>query len=207
MSMCKGARIMLQLLLSMFLLSGASTAYAKAAPKAKAKHRPTIAVPLPKPRPHFVDMTVPLNCLARAVYVEARGEQDEGQLMVAYVIYYRTLLDLPGTGGRELCKAIYTKAQIDGIKGAVWAPDDERAWDVALAAADEVLYRGYDPGGELHYATHYLRAEQSGAKGKAWFDAKVKPIGCVGKHLFSRLPLPYETPSPSYACATQFANR
>ena len=194
MRISNGARIVLQLLLCIFLFGEVSTANAK-------------TKLLPKPRPHFVDMTNPVNCLARAVYVEARGESDYGQLMVAYVIRYRTLLDLPGTGGRTLCKAIYAKAQVNGVSGKTWAPDDMFAWGVALAMADEVLSGRFDPVGELHYATFYLRPEKSSLRGKCWFENKLRPIAWVGNHLFYRQPLSYEQPRPSYDCYTNIAKR
>jgi len=208
MSTSTGTRI-LSLLLCLFLFGGATAAQAKTSKHAMHRAAPHYrAVPLPKPR-LLIDMSNPRNCLARAVYVEARGEPLDGQLMVGYVIRYRTLLDSPGFGGRVICKAIYAKAQIDGIKGKAWAPGELNAWQVALAVAGEVMSGRFVPAGELRYATHYLRPEKSGVAGKCWFESTLKPIAWVGNHLFYREPLPYEKHAlhPSFDCSQQVAKR
>ena len=75
------------------------------------------------------------DCLAKAVYFEARGESLEGQLAVAEVVLNRAA---SGIYPADVCGVITQKAQFSFIRnGAFPTPDEASAsWRKALAIAN-----------------------------------------------------------------------
>lgn len=125
-----------------------------------------------------------LNCLARNVYFEARGEPTPGQYAVAEVTMNRVA---SGRYPNTVCGAVYQK-NWDPLRkryvgafswtelNAVPTPMGEewqRAWNVAEA----VYYQRQTPvlKGALFYHATYIKP--SWARGK-------KPVARIGKHVF-----------------------
>jgi len=125
-----------------------------------------------------------LDCLARNVYFEARGEPVAGQYAVAEVtMNRRASRRYPNT----VCEVVYEK-NWDPIRGRMvgafsWTefdtlPDPKgEEWQRALAIAEAVYYQRYTP--VLHGATHfhasYIRPDWS------WEKQRVAKIG---RHVF-----------------------
>ena len=97
------------------------------------------------------------ECLAKAVYFEARSEPIEGQLAVAEVVMNRAA---SGRYPADLCAVITQKAQFSFIrKGKFPRPDrDSRAWEkaVAVAAIAQKKLAGSLPAGVLWYHATYV---------------------------------------------------
>jgi spore germination cell wall hydrolase CwlJ-like protein len=75
------------------------------------------------------------QCLAKAVYFEARGEGLEGQLAVAEVVLNRAASGLyPAT----ICAVVTQKAQFSFVRAGRFPPVDatSECWHKALAIAD-----------------------------------------------------------------------
>jgi spore germination cell wall hydrolase CwlJ-like protein len=75
------------------------------------------------------------NCLAKAVYFEARGESLEGQLAVAKVVLNRAA---SGTYPGDVCAVVTQKAQFSFVRGGRLPRADEtsESWRRAVAIAD-----------------------------------------------------------------------
>lgn len=147
------------------------------------------------------------RCLARVIYVEARGESNEGQKLVAYVAMLRAKRGLKAEGGATICGVINKKSvrtvtvdtgkklvshtvvrrQFSGIKGNN-EPKDMRAWVKAWANALEVLEGRFVPEGDLRFATHYIEPTSASAEGRCWFKRNLIAINWEGNHLFYREP-------------------
>ena len=127
-----------------------------------------------------------LDCLARNVYFEARGEPVAGMHAVAEVTMNRRASRLyPGS----VCDVVYQK-NWDPLRGrlvgafswtefeALPAPDGE-AWERALEVADAVYYRRVSPTlqGALHFHASHIKPE--------WAKEK-KLVARIGRHLFYR---------------------
>lgn len=146
-------------------------------------------------------------CLARVIYVEARGESNEGQKLVAYVAMLRAKRGLKSEGGSTICGVINKKSvrtvtvdtgkklvtrtvvrrQFSGIKGAS-EHKEMRAWVKAWANALDVLEGRFVPDGDLRYATHYIEPTSASAEGRCWFKRNLIAINWEGNHLFYREP-------------------
>jgi spore germination cell wall hydrolase CwlJ-like protein len=127
-----------------------------------------------------------LDCLARNVYFEARGEPVAGMHAVAEVTMNRRASRLyPGS----VCDVVYQK-NWDPLRGrfvgafswtefdALPAPDGE-AWERALEVAEAVYYRRVSPTlqGALHFHASHIKPE--------WAKEK-KLVARIGRHLFYR---------------------
>jgi spore germination cell wall hydrolase CwlJ-like protein len=97
------------------------------------------------------------ECLANAVYFEARSEPIEGQLAVAEVVMNRAA---SGRYPTDLCKVITQKAQFSFIRrGKFPSPDRESAaWKkaVAIAVIARQKLAGSLPSGVLWYHATYV---------------------------------------------------
>lgn len=93
-----------------------------------------------------------VTCLATAIYHEARGEQDQGQLAVAQVVKNRTLSKhFPGT----YCDVVYQRKQFSRIRNC--RPDyNSNAWRKASNLAYMMIYKQvFDvTSGALWYYSH-----------------------------------------------------
>ena len=127
-----------------------------------------------------------LDCLARNVYFEARGEPVAGMYAVAEVTMNRRASRLyPAT----VCDVVYQR-NWDPLRGRFvgafsWtefdslpAPDGE-AWERALEVADAVYYRRASPTlqGSLHFHAAHIKPE--------WAKER-KLVARIGRHLFYR---------------------
>jgi len=98
------------------------------------------------------------DCLAKAVYFEARGESTEGQVAVAEVVMNRAASGrYPGT----LCKVVTQPAQFSFVhKGRVPTPNfASAAWRKAVGVARIALAKLADtlPPGVLWYHASYVK--------------------------------------------------
>jgi hypothetical protein len=115
---------------------------APAAPIAEVPPAPAAVAALPLSLAELVARFVPndalddaaLDCLAKAVYFEARGESLEGQLAVAEVVLNRTASP---SYPDEVCAVVTQKAQFSFVRhGRMPHPNESsEAWRRALAVA------------------------------------------------------------------------
>ena len=131
----------------------------------------------------------PLKCGADNVYWEAAaaGEPYEGLLMVAWVVEGRRADNRRAWGGDTTCGVVYKRLQFSwtGIAATQHLPQNWRAYAKAVAAVIEVKLGLYTPPEYLRSARYYLRPENSGSHGKAFFK-KLIYVGTVGHHKFYR---------------------
>lgn len=115
-----------------------------------------------------------INCIATAVYHEARGESLHGQAAVANVILNRIKsVSYPDTA----CDVVYQPYQFTDIKKA--RPDKgSNAWDYAVAVAS-LTYTG-EVMDNTSGATHYYAHAKVYPK---WASAK-KTTAIIGGHTF-----------------------
>jgi len=122
-----------------------------------------------------------LECLALAVYWEARSETQESQEAVAHVVLNRAASDdFPGT----LCGVVHqggerrNKCQFSfWCDGRSDTPTDQEAWEKAQRVAFEAYYGlSRDPtGGALYYHTHDVSPDWS---------KTFAMVATVGGHVF-----------------------
>ncbi|WP_245895329.1 cell wall hydrolase [Devosia submarina] len=127
------------------------------------------------------------DCLAQAIYHEARGESEAGQLAVANVIVNRAR---SGKFPSTLCGVIYQNAEKGRYRcqftfacdGRSDTPGERRAWARSAALAQDVYAEfatgenvGAVPGSTLYYHTTAVRPSWSNT-----FNAVAK----IGSHIF-----------------------
>ncbi|MEO1200338.1 MAG: cell wall hydrolase, partial [Pseudomonadota bacterium] len=123
-----------------------------------------------------------LNCLAVAIYHEARGEPVRGQRAVAQVILNRVeSRHYPGT----ICGVVYQNSHWRYRCQFTFACDrysdrirDQRSWDVATEVAEDAMTgRAWLPGvgGSTHYHANYVSPR--------WIRDMVHRE-TIGKHIF-----------------------
>ncbi len=132
------------------------------------------------------------QCLAEAIYFEARGEPEEGQVAIAQVILNRVVSRaFPGS----VCGVVYQNSERDYRCQFSFACDAEarktpntadrvrnsRAWAKAVAIADQVG-NGARWLPWVGSATHYHAVHVK----PAWRRGLVK-VSAVGRHIFYRL--------------------
>ena len=139
------------------------------------------------PKTEKVDPEV--RCLAEAIYFEARGESEKGQLVVGRVVQNRAESgDYPTT----ICGVVYQGSKrrtgcqfsfaCDGMPEAI---NEKEAWQTAkaraaeLAKCDEKCRRTPDWSGSLWTSTHY-HADYVHPR----WAKKLKRTGSVGRHIF-----------------------
>jgi hypothetical protein len=127
------------------------------------------------------------DCLAQAIYHEARGESQVGQLAVANVIVNRAR---SGKFPSTLCGVIYQNADKGrhrcqftfACDGRTDAPGERRAWARSAALAQEVYAEfalgdavGAVPGSALYYHTTAVRP--------SWANT-YSAVAQIGSHIF-----------------------
>ncbi len=112
------------------------------------------------------------ECLARAVYFEARGEPLEGQLAVAQVILNRVA---SGRYARTMCGVIDQPKQFSFAHDRT--PLNGRDWQVAKAIATIAATAAWEPIAPKATAFHATRVSTGWAMHK---------IGTIGNHVFYR---------------------
>ena len=125
-----------------------------------------------------------VKCLATAMYFEARGEPERGQIAVAQVVLNR--LKNP-TYPNTICAVVYQNKNIrngcqfsfacDGIPDRI---TDRRAWTASQALATKILNDDRtmflaDVGAATHYHANYVRPH--------WARA-MKKVDKIGHHIF-----------------------
>lgn len=113
-------------------------------------------------------------CLALAIYVEARGESIDGQMLVAEVVINRTHNeDYPS----DTCGVVFDHKQFSGITdnmdlAAIFA---DPAWETAIIVAQDASQGHTLKSG----ATHYHTTDSA----PYWSDDMIL-LGMYGNHIF-----------------------
>jgi hypothetical protein len=116
-----------------------------------------------------------MECLARSVYWEAKGERLEGQLAVAEVILNR--VD-DGRFGRDVCAVVKAPGQFSFVRaGTIPAPVDAAAFAVARVIALIAVEQHWTP--VVGEATHFHAARVR----PGW---RLTRVAQVGNHVFYR---------------------
>jgi len=118
-----------------------------------------------------------LDCLARNVYYEARGEPTAGQYAVAEVTMNRKASKrYPKT----VCEVVYQKEAFSWTEMRLREEPDGEAWLRAVQVAEDVYYqrrpRTLHPNVMYFHAT-YVQPDWSAEK---------RRVGRIGKHVFYR---------------------
>ena len=117
-----------------------------------------------------------VDCLARNVYYEARGESLEGQYAVAEVTMNRKAsLGYPKT----VCEVVFQKDAFSWTAMRSLGEPSGEAWQRALKVAQDVYY-GSRPSavqGATHYHATYVKPDWSGERER---------IARIGRHVFYR---------------------
>jgi N-acetylmuramoyl-L-alanine amidase len=117
-----------------------------------------------------------LECLARNVYYEARGEPAAGQYAVAEVTMNRKASPrYPKT----VCEVVYQKEAFSWTGLRVLEPPAGDAWRRANRIAEDVYYQRRQPTmhGVTHFHATYVRPE--------WSKQRER-VARIGKHVFYR---------------------
>lgn len=137
-------------------------------------------VPFLTPPKNKVGLTE-TQCLAVAIYHEARGEELLGQIAVASVILQRSTV--PGRWGDNACDVV-TAIQFSFMTSDVNFPEitEMGPWFQSLVIARYMMARG--PIAELPYADHYHASYVS----PSW-RKKMPKVTQIGKHIFYADPI------------------
>lgn len=127
------------------------------------------------------------NCLAQAIYHEARGEPKEGQLAVANVIINRAMSKKYPT---TICGVVYQNASKGKFKCQFTFACDGRsdngteraAWKRALALADEA-FREFQNGKRPGVIPNSVLYYHTTAVNPSWSD-KFRRVASIGAHVF-----------------------
>ena len=113
-------------------------------------------------------------CLALAIYVEARGEPIDGQLLVAEVILNRAAVD-DYSGG--VCGVIFAPHQFSGITPQlnIYTILMDESWKTSMLVAQDALGGNTLGSGATHYHTTEVKPY--------WADSLTK-LGQYGDHIF-----------------------
>lgn len=115
------------------------------------------------------------DCLAKAVYFEAKGEPLDGQLAVAEVIMNRAK---SGRFASTLCGVVKQPSQFSFVRGGAFPPVVNQAmWHTAVGVAQVALNKLWD--GPAQGALFFHAKRVSPNWGKA-------PVASVGHHVFYR---------------------
>jgi spore germination cell wall hydrolase CwlJ-like protein len=128
-----------------------------------------------KPRPEIVKAKPQdIECLAKNIYHEARGESFHGQVAVALVTVNRLA---SGLFQNTICKVVYANKQFSWTLDKNKRVKDSKAWASAVEVATAVLSRNiYHP----DFTAVYFHTKQVQPK---W--AKTKTIiARIGNHIF-----------------------
>jgi N-acetylmuramoyl-L-alanine amidase len=118
-----------------------------------------------------------LDCLARNVYYEARGESAAGQYAVAEVTMNRKASPrYPKT----VCEVVYQKEAFSWTELGVLEPPEGEAWTQAIKVAADVYYQRRPPTLQpnvLHFHATYVQPDWSKER---------RRVARIGKHIFYR---------------------
>lgn len=129
-----------------------------------------VVIPVQASRPQSLDSRQ-LNCLAKNVYFESRGEPFKGKLAVALVTLNRVASDkYPNT----VCEVVYQKNQFSWTKSRSRITDTSK-WQESVEAARLALDSPYILGDfrATHFHNNTIRP--------GW---KLKKLAKIGNHTF-----------------------
>jgi spore germination cell wall hydrolase CwlJ-like protein len=128
-----------------------------------------------KPRPEIVKAKPQdIECLAKNIYHEARGEPFHGQVAVALVTVNRVA---SGLFQNTICKVVYANKQFSWTADKHKKVRDSKAWASAVEVATAVLSRKiYDS----DFTAVYFHTKQVRPK---WAKTKII-IARIGNHIF-----------------------
>lgn len=117
-----------------------------------------------------------LDCLARNVYYEARGESLAGQYAVAEVTMNRKASPFYP---RTVCEVVYQREAFSWTGLEVLDPPAGPAWNRAVRVAEDVYYqrRPATMHGVTHFHATYVRPD--------WSKERQR-VARIGKHVFYR---------------------
>jgi len=134
-----------------------------------------------------------VRCLRETVYTEARGENEEGQLLVAYVVAQRALENRRDWGGGTICDVAYAirikkngkvTSQFSGpIHHPVKVPEGDQNLVKAEEVAMRVLRRQWKPKENFACARYYFSEKDADPTRAEWFK-NLQRAGKVGNHTF-----------------------
>ena len=120
------------------------------------------------------------NCMAQALYYEARGEGERGQEAVAEVILQRAK---SGSHPATVCGVVYEPHQFSFVNdGSMLRKLDRRAWDEAYQLGVRIL-KGEIVTAMTRRATYYHQVSVS----PSWSKTFIRTAK-IGNHLFYQAP-------------------
>lgn len=115
-----------------------------------------------------------INCLAKNIYHEARGEPFHGQVAVALVTANRLAA---GIFGNTICSVVYAHRQFSWTLDKKKTVTDDKAWEASVKIAKAVLSKQvYEPNFKAIYF-HATTVKPRWAKTKTF-------VTRIGNHLF-----------------------
>ncbi len=125
------------------------------------------------------------QCLAHAIYGEARGEPLEGQAFVGWSVLNRAGVNLREFGGYDICGVVY-KTSRNNSGRVVWQYDGAAVpvrpgphWEQAVDIAQYVLEGHYQPPAPVMYFCNPRVGAQC-----QWHNKATVPAFSVGGHNF-----------------------
>lgn len=115
-----------------------------------------------------------IECLAKNIYMEARGEPLEGQIAVAQVTVNRVE---SGKFQSSICKAVYADRQFSWTIGKPKKVKDIKAWEASVAIATAVLTKS------IHlpdFKALYFHTKQV----KPRWNRSKRVVAVIGNHIF-----------------------
>jgi N-acetylmuramoyl-L-alanine amidase len=128
---------------------------------------------LAAPKPQFASR-IEINCLAKNIYHEARGESLQGQIAVAQVTVNRVA---SGKFQNNICNVVYADRQFSWTIGRSKKIKDTKAWEASLAVATAVLTKS------VHlpdFKALYFHTKQVRPR---WNRDK-RVVAVIGNHIF-----------------------
>jgi spore germination cell wall hydrolase CwlJ-like protein len=117
---------------------------------------------------------IEINCLAKNIYHEARGESLQGQIAVAQVTVNRVA---SGKFQNNICNVVYADRQFSWTIGRTKKIKDTKAWEAAVAVATAVLTNS------IHlpdFKALYFHTKQVKPR---WKYTK-RVVAVIGNHIF-----------------------
>lgn len=113
-------------------------------------------------------------CLAKNIYMEARGEPVEGQIAVAQVTLNRLN---SGSFGSSICKVIYAKSQFSWTNGNLKKVKNNKEWEASVAVATAVLK------GSIHLPSFNALYFHTCQVKPYWAKTKTR-VAVIANHIF-----------------------
>jgi spore germination cell wall hydrolase CwlJ-like protein len=124
-------------------------------------------------KPQFASR-IEINCLAKNIYHEARGESLHGQIAVAQVTVNRVV---SGKFQNSICNVVYADRQFSWTTGRTKKIKDNKAWEASVAIATAVLTKS------IHlpdFKAFYFHTKQVKPRWK--YNKSV--VAVIGNHIF-----------------------